>query len=53
VVIPAGRVPNVTPTLPAIFIWVGCRVKEKLLPAKTVVVEGFAHKASAAGLAEG
>ena len=52
-VIPAGRGPRFTVPLPLTFTSEGCTVKEKLLPAKTVVGDGDAHNVNAGGLVAG
>ena len=50
---PAGRVPRVTVPSPLIFTSEGCTTNVKLLPGKTVVGDGVAQSASAAGLDAG
>jgi hypothetical protein len=52
-VTPAGSVPKVSVPFPLTFTSDGWTVNEKLLPGKTVVGDGTAHKASAAGLLVG
>lgn len=52
-VTPAGSVPKVRVPFPLIFTSDGWTVNEKLLPGKTVVGDGVAHKANTAGLLAG
>lgn len=53
VVIPVGRLPNITVPLPLTFTSEGCTTNEKLLAVKTVVGDGLAHKASNGGFVAG
>lgn len=50
---PAGSDPKVSVPLPLTFTSDGWTVNEKLLAGKTVVGDGMAHRASAAGLLAG
>ena len=52
-VTPAGSVPKVSVPFPLTFTSDGWTVNEKLLPLKTVVGDGMAHRASAVGLLVG
>ena len=52
-VIPVGKFPNASVTLPPIFTPAGWTVNEKLLPGKTAVGEGVAQMASRDGLVVG
>jgi hypothetical protein len=53
VVIPVGRTPTDTVSLPVTFTSDGCTFTEKLLPAKTVVGDGVAQIANTVGLVVG